>query len=147
MTENFALTFFIPSSNHCIVSLFLSVHAIQARVLELKKIIFCDHFNLVNFNYKLPQIFNTPNDEHDQPCSRLFVIVYEISLFIYLNLGLELVWTSKMTNQGPRLTYNQTDLQNTWASLIKLIFGHVKNLGYTTLHLGAILRKGYIFHH
>ena len=52
-----------------------------------------------------------------------------------------------MTKQSPRLTYKQTDLQNTWASLIKLIFGNVKNLGHTTLQGGVIPCKGYVFHH
>ena len=35
----------------------------------------------------LPQVFNIPKVEHDQPCSTLVVIVFQISLFIYVILG------------------------------------------------------------
>ena len=35
----------------------------------------------------MPQVFNIPKVEHDQPCSTLVVIVFQISLFIYVILG------------------------------------------------------------
>ena len=35
----------------------------------------------------LPQVFNIPKVEHDQPCSTLVIIVFQISLFIYAILG------------------------------------------------------------
>ena len=35
----------------------------------------------------MPQVFNIPKVEHGQPCSTLVVIVFQISLFIYVILG------------------------------------------------------------
>ena len=35
----------------------------------------------------MPQVFNIPKVEHDQPCSTLVVIISADSLFIYFNLG------------------------------------------------------------
>ena len=35
----------------------------------------------------MPQVFNIPKVEHDQPCSTLVVIVFQISLFIYIILS------------------------------------------------------------
>ena len=35
----------------------------------------------------VPQVFNIPKVEHDQPCSTLVVIVFQISLFTYVILG------------------------------------------------------------
>ena len=35
----------------------------------------------------MPQVFNIPKVEHDQPCSTLVVLFFKISLFIYVILG------------------------------------------------------------
>ena len=35
----------------------------------------------------MPQVINIPKVEHDQPCSTLVVLFFQISLFIYVILG------------------------------------------------------------
>ena len=51
----------------------------------------------------MPQVFNIPKVEHDQPCSTLVVIVFQISLFIYVILGpdwsMAKVKVNKQTNK------------------------------------------------
>ena len=37
--------------------------------------------------YQMPQVFNIPKVEHDQPCSTMVVLFFQISLFIYVILG------------------------------------------------------------
>ena len=50
----------------------------------------------------MPQVFNIPKVEHDQPCSTLVVIVFQISLFIYAILepdwSMAKVKVNKQTN-------------------------------------------------
>ena len=53
----------------------------------------------------MPQVFNIPKVEHDQPCSTLVVIVFQISLFIYVILGPD--WSMakvKVNKQTPKLS-------------------------------------------
>ena len=74
----------------------------------------------------MPQIFSIPKVEHDQPCSTLVVLFFKISLFIYVILGAD--WSMAKNNIN-----KQTNLKNnnnqSWAWLIMLNFGNVKNLG------------------
>ena len=75
----------------------------------------------------MPQVFNIPKVEHDQPCSTLVVLFFKISLFIYIILGTD--WSIAKNNIN-----KQTNLKNnnnqSWAWLIMLNFGNVKNLGH-----------------
>ena len=50
---------------------------------------FKDAFDICQLFYStiMPQVFNIPKVEHDQPCSTLVVLFFQISLFIYFNLG------------------------------------------------------------
>ena len=44
----------------------------------------------------MPQVFNIPKVEHDQPCSTLVVLFFKISLFIYVILGAD--WSIAKNN-------------------------------------------------
>ena len=60
----------------------------------------------------MPQVFNIPKVEHDQPCSTLVVIVFQICLIIYVILGpdwsMAKVKVNKQTNlqkqQQPKMS-------------------------------------------
>jgi len=55
----------------------------------------------------MPQVFNIPKVEHDRPCSALVVVVFQISLFIYVILGPD--WSMAKVKVNKR-----TDLQKQW---------------------------------
>ena len=44
-------------------------------------------FGTMFSKYHMPQVFNIPKVEHDQPCSTLVVLFFQTSLFIYVILG------------------------------------------------------------
>ena len=53
----------------------------------------------------MPQVFNIPKVEHDQPCSTLVVLFFKISLFIYVILGAD--WSIAKNNIN-----KQTNFEN-----------------------------------
>ena len=75
----------------------------------------------------MPQVFNIPKVEHDQPCSTLVVLFFQISLFIYFNLGPGPI---RAKNNGNKQTNLKNNNNQSWAWLIMLNFGNVKNLGH-----------------
>ena len=82
----------------------------------------------------MPQVFNIPKVEHDQPCSTLVVLFFKISLFIYVILGAD--WSIAKNNINKQTNFEKQNNQS-WAWLIMLNFGNVKNLGhkYSGQHL------------
>ena len=51
----------------------------------------------------MPQVFNIPKVEHDQPCSTLVVLFFKISLFIYVILGNGPISTKNNVNKQTNL--------------------------------------------
>ena len=88
----------------------------------------------------MPQVFNIPKVEHDQLCSTLVVLFFQISLFIYFNLGPGPIRAKNNVNKQTNL---EKQNNQSWAWLIMLNFGNVKNLGHKlskrTLSLSADL--------
>ena len=78
----------------------------------------------------MPQVFNIPKVEHDQPCSTLVVLFFKISLFIYVILGNGPI--SAKNNVNKQTNFEKQNNQS-WAWLIMLNFGNVKNLGHKEL--------------
>ena len=78
----------------------------------------------------MPRVFNIPKVEHDQPCSTLVVVFFQISLFIYFNLGHGPIRAKNNVNKQTNLKNNNNQ---SWAWLIMLNFGNVKNLGHLPL--------------
>ena len=75
----------------------------------------------------MPQVFNIPKVEHDQPCSTLVVLFFKISLFIYVILGAD--WSIAKNNINKQTNFEKQNNQS-WAWLITLNFGNAKNLGH-----------------
>ena len=75
----------------------------------------------------MPQVFNIPKVEHDQLCSTLVVLFFQISLFIYFNLGPGPIRAKNNVNKQTNL---EKQNNQSWAWLIMLNFGNVKNPGH-----------------
>ena len=82
-------TQFIDEKSH-----FNPKFAMKAFIKQLKHALkdksfytFCIQNTNVIFAFFMPRVFNIPKVEHDQPCSTLVVLFFQISLFIYVILG------------------------------------------------------------
>ena len=91
-------------------------------------------FKNIKLRYLMPQVFNIPKVEHDQPWSTLVVLFFKISLFIYVILGNGPI--SAKNNVNKQTNFEKQNNQS-WAWLIMLNFGNVKNLGHKT-HMASL---------
>ena len=60
----------------------------------------------------MPQAFNIPKVEHDQPCSTLVVLFFQISLFIYVTLGPDWSWAKIKVNKQTNLKNKTTKVEH-----------------------------------
>ena len=96
---------------------------------------FSFHESLANLKH-MPQVFNIPKVEHDQPCSTLVVLFFKISLFIYVILGNGPI--SAKNNVNKQTNFEKQNNQS-WAWLIMLNFGNVKNPGHKSPSIWLII--------
>ena len=63
----------------------------------------------------MPRVFNIPKVEHDQPCSTLVVLFFQISLFIYFNLGPGPIRAKNNVNKQTNLENKTTKVEHGWS--------------------------------
>ena len=63
----------------------------------------------------MPQVFNIPKVEHDQPCPTLVVLFFKISLFIYVILGADWSMAKNNINKQTNFEKKPTKVEHGWS--------------------------------